>query len=81
LLSTREYPNVINIFFVLASLGIEVKGRGIRHVTARFIGNHCDVITYLGLNGITFRRIKRIAYRHVRRPGHAGVGAKGIEQL
>jgi len=81
LLATREYPNVINIFFVLISLRIEVKSRGIGYVAAGFIGNHCDVITYLGLHGITFRTIKRIAYPRVRPPGHAGIGAKGIEQL
>src|SRR5205823_9384025 len=80
-LSTREYPNVIDIFFVLAPVRIKVKSRGVCYVTAGFIGNHCDIIAYLALVRIAFERIKRIAHRNVRRPGDASVSAKRIEQL
>src|SRR4029077_16905523 len=73
--------DIVNIFFVLVSLGIEVKGRGVSHVTTGFIGNDGDVIPYLTLIRIALEGIKRIADSNVRRPGHAGVSAKGIEKL
>jgi hypothetical protein len=78
-LPAREYPNVINVFFVLVSLRVEVKGGGVSHVAARFIGNDRDIVAYLALIRIAFERIKCIAHRHVRRPCHAGIGAKGIK--
>jgi hypothetical protein len=78
-LSTRKYPNIINIFFVLVSLRVEVKRGGVCHVAAGLVGNDCDVVTYLILIRIAFERIKRIAHCHIRRPGHASVGAKGIK--
>jgi hypothetical protein len=64
---------------VLAPIRIEVKGGGISHVAARFIGNDRDVISYFVLIRIAFEGIKRIAYSHVRRPRRAGIGAKGIK--
>ena len=46
-----------------------------------FVRNDGDVIAYLVLVRIAFEWIKRIAYRHIRRPRDAGVSAKGIKQL
>ena len=66
---------------MLSVVRIEVERSRVRHVAAGFIGNHGDIITYLALVGIAFEWIKRIAHRHVWRPCHASVGAKGIEQL
>ena len=78
-MSARKYPDIVYIFFVLVSLGIEVKGRGVRNVTAGFIGNDGDIVAYLALIWVAFERIKRIADCHVRRPGNASIGAPGIE--
>ena len=78
---TREYSNVINIFFVLIPVRVEVKRSRIRHVASRIIGNNRDIIAYLVLVRISLERIKCIAHRNVRRPGHAGVSAIGIEKL
>jgi len=66
---------------VLVPVRIKVEGRGVRYVTAGFIGNHRDIVAYLALIWIAFERIKRIAHRNVRCPGYAGIGTKGIEQL
>jgi len=64
---------------VLVSLGIEVKGRGVRNVTAGFIGNDGDIVAYLVLIWVAFERIKRTGDRHVRRPGNTRIGAPGIK--
>jgi hypothetical protein len=66
---------------VLVPVRVEVKRSRIRHVASGIIGNNRDIIPYLALVRIALERIKGIAHRNVRRPGHAGVGAKGIEQL
>ena len=66
---------------MLAPVWIEVERSRVRHVAAGFIGNDRDIIAYLALVRITFKRIKRIAHRHVLRPCRAGIGTKGIEQL
>ena len=66
---------------MLSVVWIEIERSRIRHVAAGFIGNDCDIIAYLALVRIAFEWIKSIAHRHVWRPRHAGVGAKGIEQL
>jgi len=58
---------------------VEVERGGIRHVTSGFIGNDRDIVAYLVLIRVAFEGIKRIADCNVRRPGHASVGAKGIE--
>jgi hypothetical protein len=78
-LSAREYPNVIDIFFVLVSLRVEVKRGGVRHVTSGVIRNDGDIVTYLVLIGIAFEWIKRIAHRNVRRPGNAAIRAPRVE--
>ena len=80
-MATREYSNVIDVFFVLVSLRVEVKRCRVRYVTAGFVGNDGDIVAYLALIWIPFERIKRIAHCHVRRPGDASVSAKRIEQL
>jgi len=64
---------------MLSVVRIEVERSRVRHVTSGLIGNDRDVIAYLALIRVAFERIKRITYRHVRRPGSASVGAKGIE--
>jgi hypothetical protein len=80
-LASGEYPNVVNVFFVLAPIRVEVKGGGVSHVPTGFIGNDGDIIAYLVLVRIPLEWIKRIAHRNVRRPGDAGVGTKGIKEL
>jgi hypothetical protein len=64
---------------VLPPVRIEVESSGIRHIGPRVIRNDGDVIAYLALIRIAFKRIKRIAYSDVSRPGDAGVGAERIE--
>jgi hypothetical protein len=66
---------------VLPTVRVEVKSRGVRHVTTGIVRNDRDIVAYLVLVRIAFEGIKRIAYRHIRRPGHASVSTKGIEQL
>ena len=78
-MSTREYSNVINVFFVLVSLWVEVEGGGVSHVAARFIGNDGYIIAYLVLIRVALERIKRIADRDVRRPCNAAIRTPGIE--
>ena len=64
---------------MLVSLRIEVESRRIRDIASRIVRHNRDVITYLALVRIAFRRIKRIAHSNVSRPGEAGVSAKGIK--
>jgi hypothetical protein len=66
---------------VLPPVWIEIECSRVRHITAGFIGNDCDVVAYLALVRVAFKRIKRIAYRHIWRPCPASVSAEGIEQL
>ena len=66
---------------MLAPVWIEVKGGGVSHITSGIVRYNGDIITYFLLVRVAFEGIKRIAYRHVRRPGHASVGAEGVEQL
>ena len=66
---------------MLPPVWIEIECSRVRHITAGFIGNDCDVVAYLALVRVAFKRIKRIAYRHVRRPGNTCVGAPGVEEL
>jgi len=80
-LTTGKYPNVINVFLVLAVVRVEVEGGRISHIAARFVGNNSNVIADLALVRITLRRIKGIAHSNISRPGDACVGAIGIEQL
>src|SRR5713101_2504600 len=76
-----EYPNVINVFFVLVPDRVEVKRSRIRHVASGLVRYNCDVVAYLVLIRIALERIKWITYRNIRCPGNASVGAKRIEQL
>jgi hypothetical protein len=64
---------------VLSPARVEVERGGVRHVAAGVVRNDGDVIAYLRLLRPAFERIKRIAYRDVRRPGNAAVGAERIE--
>ena len=64
---------------MLAVTGVEVKRCGIRYIAARLVGNNSNVVTDLALIWITLKRIKCIARLNIRRPGHAGVSAKGIK--
>ena len=78
-MSPRKHPDIVYIFFVLVSLGIEVKGRGVSHVTTGFIGNDGDVVAYLVLVRIAFEWIERVTNSHVGGPGNAGISAIGVE--
>ena len=80
-MSAREYSHIINIFFVLVPVRVEVKRSRIRHVGPSIVGDDRDIIAYLVLVRIALEWIKRIAHRNVRSPCDAGVSAKGIEKL
>jgi hypothetical protein len=80
-LSTGKYPNVINVFFMLTVIRVEVESGRIRHITPGLVRYDCDVVAYLALVWIALEGVKRVAYRNISRPGHAGVSAKGIEKL
>ena len=64
---------------MLVSLRVEVESGGVSHVAAGIVRYNGDIITYLLLVRVAFEGIKRIAYRHIRRPRRAGIGAKGIK--
>ena len=66
---------------MLAAARVEVERGGICHIASRVIRHNGDVIAYLALVRPAFQRIKGVAYRYVRRPGHAAIGAVGVEQL
>ena len=80
-MTAREYANVINVFFVLVAIGIEVECSGIRDIAARFVRDNGDIIADLILIRIALERVECITDSHIRRPGHTGVSAKGIKQL
>ena len=64
---------------MLVPLRVEVERGRIRYVTTCVIRYHRDVISDLILVRITFERIKRVAYCHIRRPRDTRVRAPGIE--
>jgi hypothetical protein len=64
-LTTRKYPNVINVLFVLAVVGVEVESGCVSHVTPGLIGHNGDIVAYLVLIRIAFERVERIAHRDV----------------
>ena len=64
---------------MLSAVRVEVKSRRICYVASRVIRNNGDVVADLVLVRVAFERIKQIGYRYVRRPGHAGIRAPGIE--
>ena len=64
---------------MLVCVRIEVKRSRICHVASSVVRHDGDIIADLILLGISFERSKRIAHRHIRRPGNASVGAEGIE--
>lgn len=80
-MTTGKYPHVVNVFFVLAQVRVEVESGRVCHVATGFIGDNGDVVADLALVRIAFERVERIAHRNVSRPGNAGIGAKGIKQL
>jgi hypothetical protein len=80
-LAARKYSNVINIFLVLTVVRVEVERGGVSHVATGFIGDNGDIVADLILIRVTLRRIERVAHSNISRPGHASVGAKGVEQL
>ena len=75
----RADANVINVFLVLTAVRIEVERGRVSDVPTSLIGNDGNVIAYLILVRIAFLRVKRVAHRDVRRPGHTRVGAIGIK--
>jgi hypothetical protein len=78
-LASWEYSNVINVFFVLVSLRVEVKGSGVSHVATGIVRNDRNIIAYLVLVWIAFERIKRIAHRNIRSPSDASISAPGVK--
>jgi hypothetical protein len=66
---------------MLAPARVEVERGGIRHIGSGVIRHERDVVAYLILVGPAFQRIKGVAYRYVRRPGHAAISAIRVEQL
>jgi hypothetical protein len=80
-LSTRKYPNVINVFLVLTIVRVEVECGRVSHITPGFVRYYGDIVADLALVRITLRRIKRVAHSDIGRPSDAGIGAVGVEQL
>jgi hypothetical protein len=78
-LTPREYANVINVFFVLVAIGIEVEGSSIRDIAAHFVRDDGDVIADLILVRIALERVECITNSHIRRPRHTCIGAKRIK--
>lgn len=66
---------------MLTAVRIEVECGRIRHVASGIVRHDRNVIAYLVLYGVAFKRGKRIADRDVGRPCHAAVSAPGVEQL
>ena len=66
---------------VLTTAWIEVECGRIRHIASCVIRHDCNVITYLVLVRPAFKRIEKVAYLYVSRPGNPSIGAVGIEQL
>ena len=64
---------------VLTTAWIEVECGRIRHIASCVIRHDRDVVTYLVLVRPAFKRIERVAYRYVRRPGDAAIGAVRIK--
>ena len=57
-MTTRKYPNVINILLVLTVVRVEVECGRISHVAPGFVRYNSNIIAYLVLIRITLRRIK-----------------------
>ena len=64
---------------MLAPARVEVERGGICHIGSGVIRYERDVIAYLVLAGPAFKRIERVAYRYVRRPSNAAIGAVRIK--
>ena len=80
-MTTGKYPHVINVFFVLTVVRVEVECGRVSHVTPGFVRYNRNIIAYLALVRIAFERIERIAHSNINRPGDAGIGAIGIKHL
>jgi hypothetical protein len=78
-LAARKNPNVVNVFFVLVSLRVEVKGSGVSYVATRIVRNDRNIIAYLVLVWIAFEWIKRIAHSNIRSPSDASISAPGVK--
>jgi len=64
---------------VLIAIRIEIESRRIRHIAARSVRHNCDVIAYLALVRVAFKRVEGLTYRYVSRPGNAAIGTPGIK--
>ena len=60
-MTSRKHTHVINIFFVLVAVRVEVKRVRISHIAASLVRHNSDIVTDLILLRITFERVKRIA--------------------
>ena len=64
---------------MLAPVRVEVKRGGIGDIASGVVRHNGDVIAYLALVWVAFKRIKRDAYLDVGRPSHAAVRAPGVK--
>ena len=80
-MTTRKYAHVVNIFFVLVTVGIEIECGRIRGVATCLIRHNGDVVADLTLVRVTFERVECIGHGNISRPRHAGISTKGIEKL
>ena len=64
---------------MLSAVWIEVESGRIRYITACSVRNDRDVVAYLALIRVAFKRIKRVAYRDIGRPCRAAVCAPGVK--
>ena len=78
-MSTWEYPNIVNVFFVLVTVRVKVERGRICDVAPGIVRHDGNVIPDLVLVRITFERIKGCTHRYVSRPCDASIRAIGVE--
>ena len=64
---------------MLAPVRIEVKRGGIGDIASGVVRHNSNVIADFALVWVAFKRIKRVAYLDVGRPGHTAVRAPRIK--
>ena len=78
-MSTGKYPHVINVLLVLTVVRVEVERGRVGYIASRVIRNDGDVVAYLVLVRIAFKRIKRSTDGDVGRPCYTAIRAVRVE--
>jgi hypothetical protein len=64
-LPTGKYPNIVNVFLVLAVIRVKVESRRISHITPGLVRYDRNVVADLALVRIALEGVKRIAHRNI----------------